>query len=754
MPRQPQTTKRRTESSSTPNATSGKRTRVSRACDQCRTAREKCDGQPICSTCSASNRSCTYTTNPKKRGIQPGYIRTLELALTWLFNNSDAEALLNQKLAQEGAQSVLLGRETKESNKLHRTWRKSRFCKDVDKLLSGGDIGTMDDGRSPESDDQESENDDIDQTGESTTIQFDSIVLPQQSPVAHRVMNAISQSTIPQATVMPVNRWRLFDIYFSYTHSWFPISEKHDILKLTYSYPESGLDLAPDMPDSGDHAELWSILALASIQDRTTMKDSQSELPEDIIPEKLYHTARSLIPRELGVFQLGHAKALLLLSMVNLSQAAPESAWLLVGYAARILMLLLQRESALDPRIRHVFAGCFLLDNLISMQLKRSPYLRIADIERVGKIIPDGLEEWQPWSGCLGYTSRQPSRTPALSLSSFNHLVELIGIAGSAVASNGQQTSLQEALGRMELWKAALQPMFDHIRSEQIPVPPTPPAMILQIFYTSSALLLFSSQTWMQRTIDTLELFRDTLGLVAMPPVLQCLFDIIGQSEHIANIDQRCGNRLQSLRTEHMHTWSLSGGDGMTLAHGDPTSSRQGRSNTTEPSLGAPSFGSANVQMPTPESIQIPFNTTMLPLSNVDPIRPRTNSNLLDEILPDMNATATPSQSLDFAGNKSMQEYSTSQFTNLHNPPPLEHRGSANSRDIENFFDELASLDGAERLENQPQFMQNLGFAPDANIADLLSSDFGQINPLVSPYLHHNAPDSAHFNQNTFFNEG
>jgi hypothetical protein len=160
MPTQNQTNKRRTDApvSGTSNA-SGKRSRVSRACDQCRTAREKCDGQPVCSTCSVSRRACTYTANPKKRGIQPGYIRTLELALTWLFNNSEAEALLNKTIAQEGLSSILLGKDTKESNKLHKSWRKSKFCKDIDKLLSGKNIGE-DDSRSPESDDPDTEAED------------------------------------------------------------------------------------------------------------------------------------------------------------------------------------------------------------------------------------------------------------------------------------------------------------------------------------------------------------------------------------------------------------------------------------------------------------------------------------------------------------------------------------------------------------------------------------------------------------------
>lgn len=138
------------------NANPGKRSRVSRACDQCRTAREKCDGRPVCSTCSNVKRTCTYATSIKKRGIQPGYIRTLELALTWLFQNSEAESLLHRKLVSEGQGSVLLSKDSKESNRLHRKWRSSKFCRNVDKLLAGEAIEHADD-RTPQSDEPESD---------------------------------------------------------------------------------------------------------------------------------------------------------------------------------------------------------------------------------------------------------------------------------------------------------------------------------------------------------------------------------------------------------------------------------------------------------------------------------------------------------------------------------------------------------------------------------------------------------------------
>ena len=135
------------------NGESVKRSRVSRACDQCRIAREKCDGsQPVCYTCSTLNRGCSYTTNPKRRGIQPGYIRTLELTLAWVFNNvSNAESVLNKRLSEEGVKSILLGRNTKDSNKLHKSWRRSKFFRDIERLLGGSAILRNGEEKSPAS---------------------------------------------------------------------------------------------------------------------------------------------------------------------------------------------------------------------------------------------------------------------------------------------------------------------------------------------------------------------------------------------------------------------------------------------------------------------------------------------------------------------------------------------------------------------------------------------------------------------------
>ncbi|KAK4979625.1 hypothetical protein LTR28_003632 [Elasticomyces elasticus] len=80
--------------------------------------------------------------NPKKRGIQPGYIRTLELTLAWVFSNVNrCEDILKADLALEGgrARSIILGKSV-EAAEEHKRWSKSTVCKQIDRLLSGADV--------------------------------------------------------------------------------------------------------------------------------------------------------------------------------------------------------------------------------------------------------------------------------------------------------------------------------------------------------------------------------------------------------------------------------------------------------------------------------------------------------------------------------------------------------------------------------------------------------------------------------------
>ncbi|KAI7875311.1 hypothetical protein K492DRAFT_168263 [Lichtheimia hyalospora FSU 10163] len=66
-----------------PNASSGRRTRITRACDTCRRKKIKCDVDTAfpCTTCKQYDWECTFNDTAKKRGPPKGYIESLETRL-------------------------------------------------------------------------------------------------------------------------------------------------------------------------------------------------------------------------------------------------------------------------------------------------------------------------------------------------------------------------------------------------------------------------------------------------------------------------------------------------------------------------------------------------------------------------------------------------------------------------------------------------------------------------------------------------
>lgn len=87
-------------------------------------------------------------------------------------------------------------------------------------------------------------------------------------------------------------------------------------------------------------------------------------------------------------------------------------------------------------------------------------------------------------------------------------------------------------------------------------------------------------------------------------------------------------------------------------------------------------------------------------------------------------------------------------FLNASRPSQPDPRYPDIPGDLESFFDDLASLDNTNKLENQPQFMQNLGFAPDANMADL----FSEFIPMQSSaFIGQETADLGHLDHYNFY---
>jgi Fungal specific transcription factor domain len=126
----------------------------------------------------------------------------------------------------------------------------------------------------------------------------------------------------------------------------------------------------------------------------------------------------------------------LILTLANMGMGHYSRAWSLIGQAARAAidlnldrpMDLVSNSTKARSRSKHVFLGCFVLDTLVAARLKRRPHLRTDDIDAIGLVEEDGLEEWDPWTDCLTVRrgSSGSSRVPASILSTFNRLIQVL----------------------------------------------------------------------------------------------------------------------------------------------------------------------------------------------------------------------------------------------------------------------------------------------------------------------------------------
>ncbi|KAK7558001.1 fungal-specific transcription factor domain-containing protein, partial [Phyllosticta paracitricarpa] len=696
------------------NPAPAKRQRVSRACDQCRAAREKCDGiQPICFTCASSNRNCSYTANPKKRGIQPGYIRTLELALAWTFSNDPkAEDALVSFLNQSDGRALLLCKDSDGSNKLHRKWRRSSFCKNIDKVLSGTDVApdadrplspTSPDDEKPDDDDFAADNSVQSPNGTTQSLSF--------NPAAPKNFGdgASHLGSPSKYQGLPSNLWRLFDVYFAYTHSWFPIAEKHDILKISYSYPEEGLNLSSKGTGTGHHAELWAILAIASVQEyAASSNNTQPEPTNDssyLQPNDIYNAARDLIPVEQGTHEIGHVKALLLLALVNIGADRSRAAWLQIGYAIRIGMLLglhgsTQRAENFpfsgerDPREKHVFLACFALDTIVSAHLGREPILKREHVTRVGLLAEDGLEEWHPWVGCPDFkpsTSNpaQYNRSPVHTISTFNNIVRILTIINDVLRGSldGHAASMH-----LQQWISSIPPSLKAVYSNQQLPAPTPTLFGLRLIYLlASMAFAVPTAVPVEAVVETLLRYANAFGTPAMLPIFSPMISLAGRSGSFETLPSEIRSKWTSLLTNYRGLWrsyerprtSPRGNNGQAPAASDSTLSAISSTSHTFP---YPSPASQNQT-----SISASYSPQSFTLKN----------NAVDLMSP---------------------EY-TQRFT------------AASPNDLDALFDELATLEGPERLDRQPQFLQNLGFAPDMSLSDVLTPEYSGLDAVFGSFV-------------------
>jgi hypothetical protein len=350
------------------------------------------------------------------------------------------------------------------SESLHESWKTSRLYGALEKMLSNSDPLPPLSGKRARVDD---------------SVRTSRAPL---GPDAPRVVSGSSSAKrvrvdeergfqVPSlhALQLPPQTSQLLDIYFSATHSWFPVVAKHNVLRASYLYANAPFSVATASPGSGDHAALWAILSYTIAQSRSNSRAGPGSVA---LAKEYYAVSRNLIPAEKERYELGHIQALLLLTLVNSGLEDWTAAWLLSGQAVRMAVAMglgSYVDSRRSDELRQgkvVFLGCFVIDSMLSFRLSRSPAMPPNDLAAVGLLEEDGLEEWNSWvdvlppMGAPHGAKNSPRRGPLLALSCFNRLVELSSVLNkiSRHMSSGfnMATFAQQLVMELKQWDDCL----------------------------------------------------------------------------------------------------------------------------------------------------------------------------------------------------------------------------------------------------------------------------------------------------------
>ncbi|KAH8176134.1 fungal specific transcription factor domain-containing protein [Sarocladium implicatum] len=448
---------------------SRKRHRVSRACDTCRRRKERCDGdQPSCQRCIAASRTCYY--NPtKKRGLRPGYVRTLEILLGLFLRAFDGAedllvSVLNQRLdgSRPPNRERQQGRNALDVASLLEVWRKSAVLEDLQNMLNSGDA-------------VEDEELYIQNLDTKLTSVFNSIArskgsnsLPwgaesqdmtlqpyytepervtraatgshQLNPThVERPLPTTVEVANPSAMKLPKNWSQLIDTYVTDTSSWLPIIQKYTLFRTASLSARAENDSSSASPPMGEVTLLWAVFAYSSYRQRRTgvRASHDADSHDETTCQHIMAQARSLALQDQSSYDLGNIHASLTFGLLEMQRESWSSAWLWVGRAVYIASTIgvipEDWDQPISDEVRRCFLGCFILDTLVATKLGQRPYLRRADLSRVKGLSDDGPEEWEslrPSPGQVLATASAGSFGPGRVLSTFNDLCYMVAAIG------------------------------------------------------------------------------------------------------------------------------------------------------------------------------------------------------------------------------------------------------------------------------------------------------------------------------------
>ncbi|KAK6004311.1 hypothetical protein QM012_008173 [Aureobasidium pullulans] len=481
-----------------------KRQRVTQACHRCRCKKYKCDSErPTCSTCRASNSECTYGTVAKRRGLQSGYVRAVEILWGLVFKKvagsqnaiNDLLVDLSSILNPGPSDATTNDNVSYRADDLLERWRNSGVPSAIEMMLDG----TFTSNQVGVSEDMDNA---IDTTLSSvpawSLAQSDLLQgtpprppspLPRQPippPAAAAIMSDASfpledmfAKSQPALSPLPSDWHSLTQIYFTVEYSWIPCLERHDLFRTAYQYQdESESEAAFGDRRRGEYAILWAVLTLGEIHStgisssRATQFESRTRhfLDKDPVQEN-YAT---------------YAQAFLLLSMIHLGRGKSVLARSTVAQA--LVFFIAGRTGKSERQCAFALSGCFVLDTLLAAATDTRPLMSVNDLHSSLPCDESGSDEWEPYVGRFGQaglsdtSSAGTSAVPSRVSSTYNHLVKLFCILNTAMQ---KPTSEHDLTADIEAWRLNLPQHLTMIESlsRQTPKSVLPPLLHLRAFY-------------------------------------------------------------------------------------------------------------------------------------------------------------------------------------------------------------------------------------------------------------------------------
>ena len=483
--------------------------RVSRACDSCRSKKNRCDGgRPSCSTCTriGSGLECTYSTQAKKRGFPTGYVRVLEAlwALTFKAVPAGEQTILallkDSAVGYDDDEKLILQNRHFDTHESPRAvWEKSSVRAEIERLVSnleasaGVDLrelpsAPMDLPKAPtplppwtvrqtSHPAAETVLADVPNHPRFHKTRYHLLTFPPEYTDSDATAQIMAQSN-PQSFLgtyadalssFPTDAWGLIDMYFKFNNCCLPIIPKHEVVRILSSVQDGSGSSRCEV------ALLWAIFAMTSAQNQAR---SHTDLGERLEKrsDHYYRQASIILPTQYEEFRLEHVQICLLLTMVDMAKNSWEEAYLLAGKAVRILLLLrpssradqniTRRDSSSipGPTFSLLLAACFALDTMISAHLNILPHLRTHDIENDLEFDNNGAEEWNQWSTSANNATDTShfEHQPVRALSTFKAYVKLLALLNDiccgihSQARGFRQTNGSQYLDELDAWRTRL----------------------------------------------------------------------------------------------------------------------------------------------------------------------------------------------------------------------------------------------------------------------------------------------------------